>query len=321
MSPRTDDLTTLQAQLAEKNDLVAALTSQLERTATQLDRLSRAGAERQGFSGHPAAPALSPDVTSKLTSALDEWQEFQPASRIERIESGIDRILDLLQSASHQQGSTSPASSTHTAPSHTPHAAEDFWAATKARLLGEAPPSLTLTQPESPRPAEHAPSGPVPQLATGENDTLLDFSDGPPSPDPIQDFDDPEELLSGIKSRDVYIQYLISRVRLAESKSYFPTDWSQIAHAPDRFRERLESLETVLKDHLRQAEVANSLERALLARERAKLSQIKQNLEIQIKKMAVGPVSPTSPPAVPKSPEPPEQKGDQESRWKRIFSR
>jgi len=324
MSSRTEDLTTLQAQLAEKNDLVAALTTQLERTATQLDRLTRAGAERTGYGAPPApasAPALPPETSSKLTQALDDWQEFQPVQRIERIESGIERIIELLESAPAAHGAHAvDLSSAAAAPASSAATAEDFWATTKARLLGESA-GDSGRAPPAPPPDGNDFYEVAPRVAEADSSNpFSEIGSGPEPPTPITDFEDLDELQAGIKSRDTYFQYLISRLRLAETKAYFPTDWGQLAKAPRHFQERLESLETVLKDHLRQAEVANSLERALLARERAKLAQIKQNLETQIKKMA-HPATP-SPSQNPPRESPPDQKSEeQESRWKRIFSR
>jgi len=320
MNSRPEDLTLLQAQLAEKNDLVAALTAQLERTATQLDRLTRSGAERSHGNASPGNPApVSPELSGKLVNALEEWQEFQPTERIERIETGIDRILELLESQA--QLVSQPHSDTGRTVREKPD--DDFWTSTKARLLGESSEtgtsapfasgsSFSAEESFSNRPSQTT----VPSSA-GSADPLMEIGAGPEPPAPVTNVNDPEELQAGVKTRDIYIQYLIFRLRMAESKSYFPPSWDNLA-PPDR--ERIEALETVLKDHLRQAEVAHSLERALLARERAKLAQIKQNLEIQIKKMVLPTSSPAAPPeAVPDQKL--EQKGEQESRWKRIFSR
>jgi len=322
MSSRTNELSDLRAQLAEKNDLVAALTAQLERTATQLDRLSRSGADRpgQGISHTPSGTSLPGDAAGKLIGVLEEWQDFQPVERIERIESGIDQILELLQS---QRSVTSTAAPQGQASlSHSP-AEEDFWSSTKARLLAESSsesPGFSDSNVLHPAPAGH----PLEESrsADSSDDLLSRIGQQPESPSPVADLQDLEELQAGVKARDVYIQYLTARLRLAETKSYFPQSWEELSNAPDDYRHRLESLELILQDHLRQAEVAHSLERALLARERAKLTQIKQNLEVQIKKMTL-PATPTSPPvpvpAVTDSDH--ERRPDQESRWKRIFSR
>jgi len=324
MSSRTSEISDLRAQLAEKNDLVAALTAQLERTAIQLDRLSRSGADRPGQStSHiSSGVSLAGDAAGKLISTLEEWQDFQPVERIERIESGIDQILELLQSqrsvafAAVPQGMAAPSSSA---------ADGDFWAAAKARLLEES----SSATPDFPGPESNDSHSASAGHAIEESrhadfadDLLNRIGNEPEPPSPISDLQDLEELQAGVKARDIYLQYVTARLRLTETKCYFPQNWDELADAPDDYRHRLESLELILKDHLRQAEVAHSLERALLARERAKLAQIKQNLEVQIKKMTFPATS--APPSV-SSPVPAEpdheQRLDQESRWKRIFSR
>ncbi|WP_437228693.1 hypothetical protein SH661x_001031 [Planctomicrobium sp. SH661] len=315
MTPRPDDLATLQAQLAEKNDLVAALTAQLEKSAIQLDRLTRAGAERSGHAGSGSQSGIPAEYVEKLSTVLDDWQEFQPAERVQRIESGIDRILELLS----RQPVAVPAAKVES--SQKAAATEDFWEAAKARILGDEP------APASPQPPEEVQSNSSSTVLAEpinlEQDDFNEIGAAPDLPSPVTATSDSEELMLGVKTRDVYIQYLTSRLRLAESRKYVPVNWDLLAEAPDNYRRRLESLETLLKDHLRQAEVALSLERAMLARERAKLAQIKQNLELQIKKMV--PVSAmTLPPASPvpaPPPQVPESKPDPEGRWKRIFSR
>ncbi|WP_092055086.1 hypothetical protein [Planctomicrobium piriforme] len=298
MSQRNTELD-LEAQLAEKNDLILALTGQLEKAVNQLDRLRRSGADRIGHSsGDSSAAAANRDVSSRLTTALDDWTEFRPTERIERIESGIDRILEIL--AEQQSASTSPGQSASQA---------DFWAETKARLLGDPSPSAASAA--KPSVVPESVSAPV-------DDEPLDLSSLPPAPEapqPVNDETDLASLIQGVETRDNYIQYLTTRLRLAESKKFVPVNWELLDRAPEKYRDRLESLEIVLRDHLRQAEIASSLERAVLARERAKLAHVKQNLEGQIKRLS------TAAPAPVVREEEPGQKGDPDSRWKRLFSR
>lgn len=309
MNSGTNNISILQAQLAEKTDLIAALTEQLEKTATQLDRLTRSGVDRTQPALQPTVTALPGELPGKLADALDAWQSAQPFERIERIESGIDQILDLLTSPQF----ATPATSAAAPPSK---ATEDFWSATKARLLGDAPlvdraDSLEM---ESSVVQDAVPSDLLEAIVS-------EIGTEPPAPAPVHEVSDFDELYAAVKTRDIYIQYLTSRLRLTESRRFLPADWEALAAAPDDFRHRLESLETLLKNQLRQAEVAHSLERALLGRERAKLAQIKHNLEAQIKRMAHPPT--VLPPAAspPAETSAQENKGDSESRWKRIFSR
>lgn len=319
MASASDNVAMLEMQLAQKSELVAALTAQLEKTATQLDRLTRAGAER--LRPTAPAPAASPDtsdLTQKVASVLENWEEFQPVERIERIENGIEQILTLL---SKQPVVSAPPTSE---PSN-----EDFWAATKARLLGELPDDSQTSLPTVPELARE--SAQVSSAVGSEPDSLMgllsEISGAPEPPEEVSPMADTKELLRGLKSRDEYIQYLTRRLRLIECQKFKPLNWDQFADAPDDYRTRLEALEKLLEDHLRQAEVAHSLERAMLARERAKLAQVKQNLEMQIRKLAM-PDQTQILPAIPTQTPPSSSSGSQEvpdsapeSRWKRIFSR
>lgn len=317
MTSVSDNVAHLQAQLAQKSELVALLTEQLEKTATQLDRLTRAGAERtQQSSSSSTSSPVSAELTQRLASALDNWEEFQPAERLERIESGIEKILEMLSRQPAEYAASGPAQKTNN---------EDFWALTKQRLFGEMSedsPSYFESERESERPSSSNDSQPDSLMGL-----VQEINAAPEPPGEISPMADTKELLNAIKSRDEYIQYLTGRLRLVESEKFKPANWEMIADAPDDYRKRLEALEEMLKDHLRQAEVSHSLERAMLARERAKLAHVKQNLELQIRKLAM-PDQTQVLPTVTGAPPQGSQSGSREpsetppeSRWKRIFSR
>lgn len=302
MNPRPDDQRAIQSQLAAKDDLIAALTAQLEKTVNQLDRLRRSGADRPGFAVPDGAGSPQAEMSRRLISALDEWTEFEPARRVLRIEEGIERILDLLENPPARTASEPPEKKE----------SEDFWASAKARLLGENPPAEPERQAA---PAVGTPAGTVAQAPAGEPADLV-IPTAPEAPVPIAEDADAAALLSAVETRDKYIQYLTARLRVAESEKFVPVNWELLDNAPDDFRDRLESLETLLKDQLKQAEIAIALERAVLTRERAKLSQIKQSLETQIKRMGGAAAA-----AGKNENEDEAPKSEQERRWKRIFTR
>ncbi|MBT5020212.1 MAG: hypothetical protein HON04_15885, partial [Planctomicrobium sp.] len=56
-------------------------------------------------------------------------------------------------------------------------------------------------------------------------------------------------------------------------------------HAPEKLVQELLDLKIKLEDHLRQSEIATSLERASLTRERSKLFQVKQYLAQEVKRL------------------------------------
>src|SRR5690606_17136848 len=98
MNVRNDEPRSAERQLEEKNQIIAALTVQLEKTAEQLDRLRRNGGDRPGGGSHGDVVRVSPEWTTRLESALNEWSELEPGNRLQSIETGIERILELLES-------------------------------------------------------------------------------------------------------------------------------------------------------------------------------------------------------------------------------
>jgi hypothetical protein len=329
MSERSDDLHVLQGQLREKNQLVEALTSQLEKTVNQLDRLRRSGADRPGHGpAESGSGGLPVECLTRVMSALDDWQELRPADHFERIEEQLGRLLELASAApasvpaAHHPGPVKQGGESRPAALDAKHTPEEYWAAAKAKLMGEDPPA-GATPAVSAAAAAHAPPA---GRAVGAPEPAADLAlpPAPESPQSLPDDADVPACLAGIEARDRHIEYLAARLRAAERQAYFPTNWDALAQAPAELRARLEALETLLQDQLKQAEISHSLERAMLTRERAKLSQIKQSLEAQIRRIGGLPLGgaggSVSHPPKEKEPAPP-AKDDPERRWKRIFSR
>ncbi|MGH7127841.1 MAG: hypothetical protein ACREIV_04695, partial [Planctomycetaceae bacterium] len=104
-------------------------------------------------------------------------------------------------------------------------------------------------------------------------------------PEPIDlDAADRDALAAAVDVRDIYIAYLIRKLRAAEARKQMPGRWSDLESVPDELRQRLEELEKQLNQKLRMAEVELSLERARLGREANKIRQKDEQIERQIKR-------------------------------------
>ena len=313
MSTTPNDMQALRSQLEEKNELVQALTSQLEKTVNQLDRLRRSGADRV-VPGASSGGSM-PEIVGRLTGALDEWDEVQPGERIVRIEEGVAKILEMLASGEYS-ASANNSSHASAAPRN------DFWEQAKARILGDEPEAsiepVELSEPES---VDAATVEPLDEPAAEEAQFEEEPAEAPiadePMPDPplaVGPDANADELWKAIDSRDQYIIYLTSRLRSLEARKIPPVDWDKLNSAPQETAIYLQSLESTLREQLKQAEIGLAIERAGLARERAKLMQIKESLDARIRRM--GGAAPTSPEEETRT-----AQEDQERRWKRIFSR
>lgn len=285
-------------QLQVKDQLIAALTAQLEETAEKLDRLQRSGGGRGSSVGRGAeeTPHAS-GLFGQLEDVIEVWQELKPEERLLRIEEGIDQILTLLSSDERTQTAESDTSSN-----------QDFWEAAKAQLLGEQPDeSSGQTEPPAGPDAEaEPPAEPV-------QPDLPEVPPEPPAPEPLAEDAGEESLRQAVEEREVYIQYLTARLRHAEQRHAFPIPWDELNNAPEELRQRLVDLERNLSEQLKQAEIAHALERAALTRERAQLGQLKQQVERQMHQLKASSTTGS---------------GDEEStverkerRWSRIFSK
>ncbi|QDT33616.1 hypothetical protein [Thalassoglobus polymorphus] len=298
MSDTTDDnliLKTLQREITSKNEIIAALTERLEGTADQLDRLQRSGVKPGDA---PARPLSS--LAQHVEKALETYNELDPEDHFTRIELGIEQILEMLSSGNFASPASSEAESKATSSNVAPPAStnsvnpsgdDDFWAATKARLLGEEVAENDEAESkgdESPDLVTPAEAATVQQNSQFSEQPLHEEPELAEMPAPVVEFDDPVVLLEAVTDRDSYIVYLISRLRNAEAAAYPPVDWSELSNAPSDLVAKLVELHDQLEDQLRQAQLSVSLERAMLTRERAKLAQVKQHLEKEVKRMGGG---------------------------------
>ncbi len=267
----------LQQELQSKNEVIAALTKQLEGTADQLDRLQRSGVRSNGGE---SSGRVGLGIAGQVEAALEFIDELEPAEHFEKIESGIDQILEMLSGRAISEFSDESEADPVDQSSN-----NEFWNATKERLL-ESEENAT---------AEESVDSATEKLAIESGDELPQTPPAmrvapPPlaeAPKPIEDVQDPIVLEEGITERDSYIVSLIARLRIVEEFQYPPINWKELADAPEELNASLISLEKQLKDNLLRAEVSVALERASLTRERSKLFHVKRQLEQEVKRIGL----------------------------------
>jgi hypothetical protein len=311
----------LEAQLAEREQLVAALTERLEQAAEQLDRLHRTGADRGVRTGIAGVSAELISQQQKLVEdlqrAVDQWEAMQPGAFFGRLETQLGQIHEMVEQidrggsdqtnesafsygANRSEGDHSESGGGRSA-GEPSHSILDFM---KASQQPEA------TEQESPPPtAGFAP----PASSSGVLDVALpDLDDPPPPIDPAHASH--EELGKACTARDYYISYLLQRLRKIESLGHVPNSWAGLENVPDELRSRLEILERRLQETSRLAEVELSLQRAKLARDELRIRVMDEQMQKDLKRAKD--VSDSQ------SDDPSDSKGDQSgSRWKRMLGR
>jgi hypothetical protein len=280
---------TLEAQLAEREQLVTALTERLEQAAEQLDRLHRTGADRGVRSGILGIPpeliAQQQKLVEDLQQAVQQWEDMQPGAFFGRLESQLTQIHELVVNSGGGggQGSTDAAfsrndsryesSSPRRNPSDSPKSVLEFMKA--AYQAAENPPTEGA-------PAENAASSQTRAVPAVLNIDLPPLQDAPEAVDAHSATR--EELAKACEVRDGYIVYLLQRLRQIESMGHVPNSWAGLENAPDQLRERLEALEKRLEETLRLSEVELSLQRAKLAREEVRIRVMDEQLQKDLKR-------------------------------------
>lgn len=306
----------LQEALLAKDSLIEKLTTQLEQTVDQLDRLRRSGADRVHTSGNAGSSArLDQELIERLESMLSQWEESQPHEILQRIEQTLqDETPPTAQrrqrSGRAQERTPLPAEGARVPePAKEPEKApagddDDFWAKARARLMGlEAGASTEKSSggPASPvRESSHsAPSVAVPDpeatpesgspTAVPDETKVPNLHPGSSIPDklpkPVSIDATREELLDAVDSRDEYIQYLSAKLRDLEQRTIPQINWEVVNNCPDDLKSCVEGISAQLEQQLKESELAIALERANLARERAKLMKVKESLESQVKRL------------------------------------
>jgi hypothetical protein len=284
-----DRVETLEAQLAEREQLVAALTERLEQAAEQLDRLHRTGADRGVRSGILGIPPeliqQQQKLVEDLQQAVQQWEDMQPGAFFGRLESQLTQIHDLVlnHGGGSGQSSTDAAFSRGESryeqspprrnPSDSPKSVLEFM---KASFQAESPPAV-----EEPSDAgtESPQANAIPAVLHIELPALQD----PPEPVDVPNATR-EELAHACETRDAYVVYLLQRLRRIESMGHVPNSWAGLENLPEQLQSRLEALEKRLQETLRLAEVELSLQRAKLARDEVRIRVIDEQLQKDIKR-------------------------------------
>jgi len=281
-----DRVETLESQLAEKEQLVAALTERLEQAAEQLDRLHRTGADRgvrAGIAGIPAELVQQQQkLTEELQRAVQQWEDMQPGAFFGRLETQLAQIQELVQQEPHGGGSHSSDSYSHYESGRSSESSYGSGGTTSLQSVLERmqakqaePPAEESANPPAEERSEGAPSASAVDIAL------------PPLSEPPEPIDvtaaTPEELARACEVRDSYIVYLLQRLRQIESLGHVPNSWAGLENVPGELRARLETLEKRLEETLRLAEVELSLQRAKLAREEMRIRMMDGQMQKQLK--------------------------------------
>jgi hypothetical protein len=310
----------LEAQLAEREQLVAALTERLEQAAEQLDRLHRTGADRGVRAGIAGVPpeliSQQQKLVADLQRAVEQWEAMQPGAFFGKLESQLGQIHEMVQ----QIDRTGSAAETDSAFRYGDSQSDRGNSEHGEQRRSEAPRSILdfMKASQQPDPNAHEAEKSVEPAATPASTGVFDI-ELPPLEDPPTSADlagaTNEELQEACGARDAYIAYLLNRLQKIESLGHVPNSWAGLENVPDELRTRLEALEHRLQETARIAEVELSLQRAKLSREELRIRVTDEQLQKDIKRAKTAADSQSSD-------EPSDRKGDQSgSRWKRMMGR
>lgn len=310
----------LESQLAEKEQLVAALTERLEQAAEQLDRLHRTGADRAlraGFGGMPSELIEQhKKLVEDLQRAVMQWEDMQPGAFFGRLETQLAEVRELVVNLD----GASPHAQIHN--DHRTHEPSGHYQYASDGAPQSTASLLHLLKPELNHQAtETTQVDAATQESTGLTgspsvvDTAL-----PPLQNPPESIDlaaaERDELAHACEARDAYILYLLERLRKLELIGHTPNSWAGLENVPEEMRARLAELERRLEETLRVAEVELSLQRAKLGREEARIRGLDE--QIQKEQRRAHNTSLFTGDAIS---EPPSADGKGGSRWRRMLGR
>lgn len=270
LNERTREIERLNSELVSKDDLVQAITSRLEETVEQLDRLQRQGNSRPGPGGPGGAGSIKDVLDSQ--NALSERVD-QSLACWESAGAYFEQILQRLEELSSHpssSGSAGPASGM----SNEPAPASSAYERMKANLLANVPALPAVSPPPLPGLSL------VPEGMSGTNE----FGNVPVPID--TETASREELVEGILLRDQYMTQLIQSFRTRDDAILQKVDWSKLQNAPEDLRPQLVALGQRLREKIQREELDQSMERARLAREQARIDLVKQQLEAQIRRLS-----------------------------------
>lgn len=299
----------LEDALHERDMVVQMLTQRLEQAADQLDRMQRTGTDRRGTSLAGIPPELmegQQTLLDQMNRMLGEWEEIQAGPMLNRIESQIAELKDLVSagpsvSRSENTRSTDGGRPKTDAASSVIKPAlrrvEDLvaakssdWEVIKAAMLANeelnSPPPVQTTESST---TASASSPGIHGTSESLSESVLD--DLPPQLPETPAYVDVdqvgiEDLREAVQLRDDYISMLTRRVVAQDQATRFP-DWDALSHVPSELRYELENLRQQLQQKLKIAEIDLSLQRARLAREDSKLQTKAEHVARQMRQMGL----------------------------------
>ena len=294
----------LEEEVLAKDELVTALTVQMEQLAEQLDRLQRTGADRKRSNALPVELVDGhKKVVSDLERIVQQWEDMQAALTLGRLEVQINELRDFIgerlsgggHPGYHSSGASAHANlstsvvleriSVSSTPLEPPALEiQSGEIRSSESSLGDAPQPVLPTSWES---LKSQMLNETPQI-TAEAICAGEASEAePPLPAPFSPITaTPQEIEAAVDQRDAYITYLLRRLR-TQATVQTPPDWVALEHAPEELCSKLTALQQQLEEHLRHAEVEMSIERARIGREQSHLRQQQELIEKQMRRLGL----------------------------------
>lgn len=283
----------LQDEVLAKDELVQALTVQLEQLAEQLDRLHRSGADRKRAGGLPGEVVEShKKIVGDLERVVQQWEDMQAGMMLGRIEVQLSELRDFIS----DRLSGAPALPRSGGPAFPALPTSVVMERISVMSAPAEPPVIETSQSEaheskSPELSSMWESLKSKMLDDGpkdEEDSAASVNcEEPPAPSPINPSTaTPEELETAIDERDAYITFLLRKGR-QQSAVPAPPDWVSLEGVPEELCRTLESQKKQLEELSRTAEIELSLERARIGREQSRLRSQQEAIEKQMRRLGL----------------------------------
>lgn len=289
----------LEEEVASRDELVQALTVQLEQLAEQLDRLQRSGADRKraGGGGLPSDVIEGhKKIVGDLERIVQQWEDMQAGMMLGRIEVQLAELRDFVADrlnggqafpSSGSGGSSYPSLPTSvvlerisvtTSPAEPPETPvisaspsdgssselPSMWESLKSRMLEDTPDGNADGAAHSAEPLDELPPPAPISTATAT----------------------PEEFETALDERDAYITYLLRKVRQLGAVPP-PPDWVSLEQVPEALCATLNGHVQQLEELLRTAEIELSIERARIGREQSQLRQQQDAIDKQMRRLGL----------------------------------
>lgn len=268
----------LETRLADREHLVSILTDRLEQAADELDRIKRSGGvlSGAGADGGDTASLLAGhiEVSEKLDSFVNAWEERYEGPALRRMEAGIEELRERLEQAAMHANfapSNSPASrlslgcdDTSQTSGHDEATADDAHQGEQESAAESVPVRRPLDVPV--------------RLVLYSSDEVPDDLDVP-LPEPI-DIDNAAapELRKAVTDRDAYVRWLCQQMRHVTGRLEGWLTELQAESDDASLHQRVDEIEQLIHEQLRIAEIDVSIERARLSRDQSQLKDQAEQL-------------------------------------------